>query len=157
VARRRVDGLALSRSGSVPQAVVGGAEVRPAVPGAPSLYADIERHPEFDTEPGVVVLRVEGALFFANADHVRAAILDAASDDGIRAVVVDAETIPAIDLTAVEMIRQVREELEARQVRLLVAHDIGQVRDLLGGDSPEGTWSYRAVEDALRAASAQTA
>jgi sulfate permease, SulP family len=122
------------------------------VPGRPSLYADLGRHPEFKAPAGVVVLRVEGALFFADAEHVRAALIDAATADGIRAVVLDAGSVPAIDLTAVEMLRQVREELTARRVQLLVAHDIGQVRDLLENEPSDRAWSYRNVEDAVRAA-----
>jgi hypothetical protein len=45
------------------------------------------------------VLRIESGLYFANADNTRARILEAASADGIRAVVLDAETIPFIDVT----------------------------------------------------------
>lgn len=127
------------------------------VPGTPSLYADVERHPEFETVDGVVILRVEGALFFADAEHVRAALLSAGSGDGTTSVILDAETIPAIDITAVEMLRQVRGELEARGVRLLLAHDIGQIRDLLEDEPHDRAWSYRTVEEAVRSATDPTA
>jgi MFS superfamily sulfate permease-like transporter len=63
------------------------------VPSMPGHYGDVQRHPENLREPGVVLLRVEGGLFFANADTVRDAIRSAAGP-GTRAVVLDAETAP---------------------------------------------------------------
>ena len=51
----------------------------------------------------VVVLRVESGLFFANADHVRDSVLGAITPDTI-AVVLDAETIPSIDVTGAGML-----------------------------------------------------
>jgi len=48
------------------------------VPGTDDQYADVARHPENQAPEGVVVLRVESGLFFANADAVRARILAAA-------------------------------------------------------------------------------
>jgi MFS superfamily sulfate permease-like transporter len=69
------------------------------------------------------VLRVEGGLFFANAEHVRTVLLDAASEAGVNAVIVDGGTIPAIDVTAVEMLRQARDEMATRGVRLVLARD----------------------------------
>ena len=51
------------------------------VPGGGGQYADVERHPE-NTEPaGVRVLRIEGGLFFANADAVRAHVRAQAAED----------------------------------------------------------------------------
>ena len=52
------------------------------VPGAPGQYGDRERHPENQTPPGMVVGRVEGGLFFANADAVRKSLLADAGRPG---------------------------------------------------------------------------
>ena len=76
-------------------------------------------------------MRVESGLYFANADAVRSRILEAASARGIRAVVLDAETIPFIDVTASRMLGDLSEDLRHRDIELLVARDIGQVRDVL--------------------------
>jgi MFS superfamily sulfate permease-like transporter len=65
------------------------------VPGAAvGQYGDVRRHPENRQLPGIVILRLEIGLFFANADAVRGAVRAHAFRDGIRAVVLDAETIP---------------------------------------------------------------
>jgi anti-anti-sigma factor len=109
------------------------------VPGTADQFADVDRHPENQEVEGIAVLRVEGGLFFANAETVRAAVRDRATEPGIRAVVLDAESMPFVDLTAVEMLVRLGETLEDAGVHLAIAHDIGQVQDVLdrgGGDGP---------------------
>ena len=100
-------------------------------PGRDGHYRDIDRHPDAALPAHIVVLRIESGLYFANADAVRARILRAASADGIRAVVVDGETIPFIDVTASRMLADLAEELRQQRVQLLIARDVGQVRDIL--------------------------
>jgi sulfate permease, SulP family len=102
------------------------------------------------TEPGVVVLRVEAGLFFANAEHVRLAILAHAREPGTRAVVLDAQSVPYVDVTAAQMLVDLRGDLEREGVRLVVARDIGQVRDVLRHEGAEdGSALYPTVEDAV--------
>jgi high affinity sulfate transporter 1 len=101
------------------------------------LYADVGRHPSSTVVPGVTVLRVDGGLFFANADAVRSHIRAAASEPGIRGVVFDAEDVPLLDITAAHMLTEVATELEERGIRFLMARDIGAVEDVIrlsGGD-----------------------
>jgi high affinity sulfate transporter 1 len=94
------------------------------------VWLDVERHPDLLPDPEVVVLRVEAGLYFANADHVRAAVRAAISEP-TRGVVIDAQTAPYIDVTATEMLTQVARDLERDHIRLGVAHPIGQTRDVL--------------------------
>jgi sulfate permease, SulP family len=54
------------------------------VPGTRAQYADIEKHPENAVPPGVVIVRVESGLYFANSDWVRRHLRDAASRPGRR-------------------------------------------------------------------------
>ena len=81
--------------------------------------------------PGVAIVRVEGGLFFANAEGVAASIRAHANDAGIRAVVLDGESISFVDSTAVSVLVNTARQLDGDGVRLVLAHDIGQVRDLL--------------------------
>jgi high affinity sulfate transporter 1 len=101
------------------------------VPGTNDQYGDRARHPDNETPPGILVLRVEGALFFANADTVRRSIEARAAAPGLRAVVLDGESISSIDVTAVHMLAELADQLETGGVRLVVAGDLGQVRDVL--------------------------
>jgi MFS superfamily sulfate permease-like transporter len=52
------------------------------VPGSDEAYADVERRPEKETIPGIVILRVESGLFFGNAEPVRKAVRRHAAESG---------------------------------------------------------------------------
>jgi sulfate permease, SulP family len=123
------------------------------VPGT-SQWADIAQHPEDQTVPGIAILRVESGVFFANADHVRLTINDAAAAEGVHAVVLDGETVPFVDVTAARMLDELTADLHRRGVRLVIARDVGQVRDVLaqsgGTAAPEYFPSVRAAVDAVR-------
>jgi len=114
-------------------------------------YVDRRRHPEAERVDKVAVVRVEGGLYFANADAVRDHLLTVAED--VRAVVIDAETIPFVDVTAATALDQLAGDLRRRGVRLMIARDVGQVRDMLGRVSDEAALlevypSVRAAVDA---------
>jgi MFS superfamily sulfate permease-like transporter len=101
------------------------------VPGVGDQFADVERHPENVQIDGVKVLRVEAGLFFANADSVRSRIRAHAAEPGVHAIVLDAVTVAYVDITAARMLARLSDDLDRRGVRLLIARDIGQVRDVL--------------------------
>jgi sulfate permease, SulP family len=101
------------------------------VPGAPDHFGDVERHPENERSAGAVVLRVESGLFFANADWVRSRIRAEAAGSSVRTVVLDVETVPFIDISAARMLEALASELARRDVTLVLAGDVGQVRDVL--------------------------
>jgi SulP family sulfate permease len=128
------------------------------VPGSGGQWADVAVHREDQTRPGVSVLRVESGVFFANADHVRAVIDEAASGAGTAAVVLDCGTIPSVDVTAARMLTQLAADLRHREVRLVLAAEIGQVRDMLAATSPDVALEYyRTVQEAVGAVSARAA
>ena len=121
------------------------------VPGASGHFSDLDRHPENRPVEGIAILRIEGGLFFANAGPVAAAIHRAAERDDVDAVVIDAETVPFIDVTAAQVLDQVARALHADGVRLVIARNIGQVRDVLHaapGESILDT-AYPTVDEAV--------
>ena len=85
-------------------------------------------------DPAVAVLRVESGLFFANADAVREAIVDHAAQPGTSAVILDAEAIAFVDVTAVRMLDELADDLARQGQQLVIAHDLGQVGDLLASE-----------------------
>ncbi len=104
------------------------------VAGTAGQYADLERHPENEAVTGVPVLRVEAGLYFANADAVRRAVKRHARRSGTRGVVLDAEAVAFIDVTAVRMLDELASDMARDGQRLVIAHDVGQVDDLLALD-----------------------
>jgi MFS superfamily sulfate permease-like transporter len=117
-----------------------------------NVYVDTDRHPNAVATPGVEVLRVESGLYFANAEFVRTHIQDLASRGGTSAVIIDAETIPFVDITSVRMLDELGETLASSGVRLALAKDIGQVRDLLPAKgATEKVEVYDTIDQAVTA------
>ncbi|MEZ4597161.1 MAG: STAS domain-containing protein [Chloroflexota bacterium] len=109
------------------------------VPGSRDQYGDVARHPENALVPGVPILRVDSPLFFANAEHVRATVRDAAAQPDARAVILDMEATPSVDVSAIRMLAELREDLTARGSRLVLARNLGQVRELMRRELGEGS------------------
>lgn len=123
------------------------------VPGSDGQYGDVERHPENVQPAGITVLRVDSGIFFANAEHVRSTVREAAAEPGTRAVVLDMEATPSVDVTAVRMLAELREDLRVRGSRLVLARDLGQVRELMHRELGEESAAdvYPTVGEAVRA------
>ncbi len=100
------------------------------------------------------MLRVDGGLFFANADGIRARVREAGAAEDVRAVVLDAETMPFVDVTAAQMLEELASDLARDGKRLLLARDIGEVRDVLRRAAPDSALGevYPSVDAAVEAA-----
>ncbi|MDA0167413.1 SulP family inorganic anion transporter [Solirubrobacter ginsenosidimutans] len=122
-------------------------------PGDDERWNDLQRHPDNEPEPGIVVVRCESALIFANAETVRDAIRAHLEHDTF-AIVLDAETVPAIDVTAVSMLVALAHDLRRDGIELAFARDVGDVRELvqLGATgAPLSRYpTVKAAVDALR-------
>ena len=124
------------------------------VPGPEGDFDDVQRNPHNEPVPGVAVLRVESGLFYANADAVRKDVL-AHAGDGTKAIVLDGQTVPFIDVTAAQMLESVAEDLDHDGIEFLLARDVGQVRDIVkraDGGQPIALHTYPTVRDAVTAA-----
>jgi len=78
-------------------------------------YHDVTRHPDARRIPGLVLLRWDAPLFFANAelfgDRLGQAV--ASSPTPARWAVVAAEPVTDLDTTAADVLRELDEELAA--------------------------------------------
>ena len=96
-------------------------------------FHDLERYPDAERIPGLVILRWDAPLFFANSlvfrDTVRRAI--AVTRPPPRWVVVAAEPITDIDTTAADMLVKLDEELNRAGMHLAFAELKDPVRDKL--------------------------
>ncbi|MGW6724296.1 SulP family inorganic anion transporter [Nocardia sp. NPDC055029] len=108
-----------------------------------SLWVDTARHPDLTPRPDLLVVRVESALFFANADNVKTRINDLCTES-TRLVVLDAETSPALDVTAATMLLDLRNALAHRRIDFRIARSVAQFGQVLGsaeaGDTPIGIY-----------------
>jgi MFS superfamily sulfate permease-like transporter len=96
-------------------------------------YHDARRHPEGRFVPGLVIFRWDAQLFFANADLFRDELLRAVDQapTPTRRVVVAADAVNDIDVTAADVLATLDRALEARGIDLEFAGLKGHVRDLI--------------------------
>jgi high affinity sulfate transporter 1 len=96
-------------------------------------YHDVERHPEGRRVPGLLLYRFDAPLFFANAGYFAEDVLRAV--DGapgpVRWVVITAEPITDVDVTAADELHELLDDLATRDVTLAFAEMKGPIRDAL--------------------------
>jgi len=96
-------------------------------------YVDVTRHPEAQQFPGIMVVRIDRMLFFANADGIRQHIHRLLTQDTlpVRSLVVSFELIPILDVTAIDVVAQLHARAVDRGIRLVLAGVRDPVRDRL--------------------------
>jgi SulP family sulfate permease len=95
-------------------------------------FVDVARYPEAEQTPGLLIFRPNGIVFFANASriHNRLRALVKAAATPLRAILVNLEASPEVDVTGLEMLAQLRNELRESGIDLYFARVTDPVRDL---------------------------
>lgn len=96
-------------------------------------YHDVSRHPEARRIPGLVLFRWDAPLFFANAAVFESHVLRAAAEapTPTKWVVVAAEPVTDIDITAADMLAELDQRLHQAGMDLCFAEMKGPVKDHL--------------------------
>jgi len=96
-------------------------------------YHDITRHPEARRIPGLVLFRWDAPLFFANSEFFQTRVLDAVatSPTPVRWLVVAAEPVTSVDITAADMLSELDDTLHAAGIELCFAAMKDPVKDKL--------------------------
>jgi len=96
-------------------------------------YHDITRYPRARLVPGLVLFRWDAPLFFANAELFHDRVLDAvaASPTRVRRVIIAAEPVTSVDVTAADMLADLDAKLRAAGVRTGFAELKDPVKDKL--------------------------
>ena len=87
------------------------------VPGMAGMH-DIDDHPDAQLEPGLLVYRYDAPLFFANAENFLARALKSVDEnpDPVEWFILNAEANSEVDLTAIDALASLRQELAARGI-----------------------------------------
>lgn len=96
-------------------------------------YHDITRYPDARRVPGLVLFRWDAPLFFANAEFFRERVLDAVatSPTPVRWLVVAAEPVTSVDVTACDVVAELDKALHAQGIELCFAELKDPVKDKL--------------------------
>jgi MFS superfamily sulfate permease-like transporter len=90
-------------------------------PGTNVFRPESPEHPEDESFPGLLLLRPEGPIFFANASHVAQKIEPLVRDAQPKVVAVDASGVLDLEYTALKMFAEVAKRQAERGVRLWLA------------------------------------
>jgi high affinity sulfate transporter 1 len=96
-------------------------------------YHDITRYPDARRIPGLVLFRWDAPLFFANAELFHDRVLDAvaSSPTPVQRLVVAAEPVTSVDVTAADVLCDLHDTLEADGIELCFAEMKDPVKDKL--------------------------
>jgi MFS superfamily sulfate permease-like transporter len=103
------------------------------VPSQPAAYGDLARHPENLLVPGLLIVRLDAALYFLNANVARSQLLTliAASQPAPQAVLFDLGASADLDIASLDMLKHLIVELDEIGIEVLLAQVRGSVRDRL--------------------------
>ena len=96
-------------------------------------YHDLARYPDARQVPGLLLFRWDAPLFFANAELFQSRVLDtvAASATPVRWLVVGAEPVTSVDVTAADMLDELDRILRTAGIQLCFAEMKDPVKDKL--------------------------
>ncbi|HEY2633077.1 MAG TPA: STAS domain-containing protein, partial [Steroidobacteraceae bacterium] len=117
-------------------------------------FVSVERFPQAACTPGILVLRPEEPMFFANAQPLLAVARQRVlQQTDVRLVVFSLEESPDLDGTALECLGEFAAWLAGRKIELRVARLKEASRDALMradfGALPAGGLDYSSVDDAV--------
>ena len=125
------------------------------LPGSDN-FVDVARYSEAEQVPGLLIFRPNGVLFFANTNRVHSRLCELIKTTGpsLRAVIINLEASPEIDVTCLEMLSQLRNELRESGIHLYFARVADPVRDLFkrsGFVEESESLLFRGVDSAVTA------
>jgi MFS superfamily sulfate permease-like transporter len=91
------------------------------MPGTNVFRSDSSKHPDDEAFPGMLLLRPEGRIFFANAQRVAEKIRPLVRESGAKIVVLDLSRVFDVEYTALKMMIEADERLAASGTTLWLA------------------------------------
>jgi len=102
-------------------------------------YTDLERHPDNESVPGVLLFRVEASLLYFNVENIRHVVWSKiiASDTSLHTVIWDLSTSPLVDREGARIIKRIYLDLKAKGISFRIAEAHAEVRDMLRSEGIE--------------------
>jgi MFS superfamily sulfate permease-like transporter len=108
-------GFLISQANDPPVYVVG------RKPGTDVYRPRTGEHPDDETFPGLLILRTEGRIYFANAQRIADKMAPIIRDAQPRVVLLDCGAVPDIEFTALKMLIEAEERLRSNGIQLWLA------------------------------------
>ena len=107
-------------------------EVMGKVPDEKAAWGSIRNHPDRKTYPGVIVIRLDAPLFWANAAEIHDRVLaEVDCDPSVKALVLDLEATSQLDTTSIDALERLLTRLKERDIDLYLVRVFFQARQVL--------------------------
>ncbi len=113
------------------------------IPGT-NRYSDMDRHPDNQKIPGVLIVRVESSILYFNCDYIMEKIMKkiSAEKDTINTVICDLNSTPHIDIAGARFFKKLLFDLNDRKITLKIAEARSEVRDMLRAENLEEIYGH---------------
>jgi MFS superfamily sulfate permease-like transporter len=102
------------------------------IPGT-KRYTDIDRHPDNEIIPGMLLFRVEASVLYFNTENIRHRVWEKVlqSKGTLKTVIWDLSTSPFVDIGGARFIKRLFIDLKDKGISLKIAEAHAGVRDIL--------------------------
>jgi anti-anti-sigma factor len=101
------------------------------MPGTNVFRPKSEEHPEDETFPGLLMVRVEGRIFFANAEQIQHKLKHLVDETHPRVVALHLRAVPDLEFTALKMLVEAEKRNRERGIRLWLVGANSEVLDMI--------------------------
>jgi SulP family sulfate permease len=97
------------------------------------IFRNIEHFPEAETLPGLVILRIDASLYFANVEFLKEKIHEICDRYGadLRAMILDASAVNDLDSSADTALHQLSDEFRKKGITFYIAGIKAPVREVM--------------------------
>ncbi|XP_047328069.1 sulfate transporter 3.1-like [Impatiens glandulifera] len=131
------------------------------------IYRSVDQYPNQNKVPGLLILRIDAPIYFANASYLRERVLRWIDDEEdkiklsgdtattLQYVVLDFSAVGNIDTSGISMLEEVKKTFERRGLKLVLANPGGEVMKKLNKakfvEEMGNEWIFLTVGEAVRA------
>ncbi|KAL8485149.1 hypothetical protein ACS0TY_027445 [Phlomoides rotata] len=130
-----------------------------------TTYRSIEQYPKANSAPGILILNINGPVYFVNANYLRERIsrwIDEEEDKlkhsekcNLQYIILDMSSVGSIDTSGISMLKEVKRNTDRRCIQLVLANPGGEVMKKLDKskciDAIGHEWIYLTVGEAVNA------
>ncbi|MFC2037567.1 STAS domain-containing protein [Chloroflexota bacterium] len=100
------------------------------------VFRGVDDHPDYETYPGLLVLRFDAGLFFASADALADRLIELyhQADPRLQTIVLDFEGVNFVDSQGSDTLAEIIELATSRDIELRLARVKTEVKEMLHRD-----------------------
>ncbi|XAR58573.1 hypothetical protein NMG60_11014023 [Bertholletia excelsa] len=129
------------------------------------IYTSVDQYPNANFTPGILILKIEAPIYFANSNYLRERIsrwvdekedkLKSSGETSLQYVILDMGAVANVDTSGVSVLDEVKKSIERRGLKLVLANPGGEVMKKLNKsrliESIGQEWIFLTIGEAVRA------